>query len=226
MTETTGSIYTSLARAQLELKAPKNETGRFGKSRSAEAILEAAKPVLATQGLTLVVSDEVEQVGDRHYVKATATVYNETGESIQATAHAWEGDVDRGLDTSQVTGKTSSYARKYALGGLLAIDDTKDADTKQPGDDERAKAIKAIKARSAQEAAQATAEWLAGQGSPTSPTKIQKAQIAASLRGKGIKSESMTAYVTAAYGLDLTTINTVDAADLIVRLQADTGGAE
>lgn len=130
MSETKG-IYQRLREAQLQLKAPKSEDGRFGKSRSAELILEHAKPVLDKHGLTLVVTDEIIFVEDRHYVKATATVYDEKGESVSATAHAWEGTVDRGLDASQVTGKTSSYARKYALGGLLAIDDTKDADTRE-----------------------------------------------------------------------------------------------
>jgi hypothetical protein len=123
------TIYQQLRDAQIELKAPKTETGRFGKSRSAEAILEAAKPVLAKHKLVLVVTDEVVLIGDRHYVKATAAVYDDEGATISATALAWEGQIDKGLDASQVTGKTSSYARKYAMGGLLAIDDAKDADT-------------------------------------------------------------------------------------------------
>lgn len=130
MTDKKNNIYQQLRDAQLELKAPKTEEGRFGKSRSAEMILESAKPVLVKHGLTLTNTDEIVLIGDRHYVKATSTVYDDKGESIQSSAYAWEGGQDRGLDAAQVTGKASSYARKYAMSGLLAIDDTKDADNK------------------------------------------------------------------------------------------------
>lgn len=144
-------IIDQLRKVQIELKAPKNEDGRFGKSRSAEAILEAAKPVLEKHDLTLVITDDIVEVGGRHYVRATATVYN--GEaSVSATAHAWEGDIDRGLDAAQITGKASSYARKYAMGGLFAIDDTKDADHDAESSNS---APIPIKATSASEVAQA-----------------------------------------------------------------------
>ena len=126
------SIIQVLQKIQAEVNAPKENTGRFGKSRSAEDIIAAAKPVLAHYEAALTLNDEIIQVGERNYVKATATLYY-AEEQITAVSNAWEGEVNRGLDASQITGSASSYARKYAMGGLLAIDDTKDADThKEP----------------------------------------------------------------------------------------------
>jgi hypothetical protein len=125
------SIYEALRFVQIELKAPKGQRNSFGNYdyRSAEDILEAVKPVLADYSLLLVVDDEIVLIGDRYYVKATAQVLNEKGESIKATALAREAEDKKGMDSAQVTGATSSYARKYALNGLFAIDDSKDADT-------------------------------------------------------------------------------------------------
>jgi hypothetical protein len=123
-------INTKLRKVQLELKVPKDQSGRFGAYRSAERILEAVKPILGKYELTLTLSDGLENIGDRNYVKATASVCDSTG-CVSVCAYAWEGEISRGLDASQVTGATSSYARKYALNGLFAIDDTKDADTNE-----------------------------------------------------------------------------------------------
>lgn len=116
---------------QQELKAPKGQYNNFGKYkyRSCEDILEAVKPLLADQACTLVISDEIMLIGDRFYVKATATLTNSEGVSVVSTAYAREQDSKSGMDASQLTGATSSYARKYALNGLFCIDDTKDADT-------------------------------------------------------------------------------------------------
>lgn len=117
---------------QHELKAPKNAYNSFGKYnyRSCEDILEALKPVLLKAKATLQISDTIELIGDRYYVKATATLMDtESDERIENVAYARESDDKRGMDASQVTGATSSYARKYALNGLFLIDDTKDADT-------------------------------------------------------------------------------------------------
>lgn len=117
---------------QHELKAPKNAYNSFGKYnyRSCEDILEALKPVLVKAKATLQISDTIEVIGDRYYVKATATLMDtESDERIENVAYARESDDKRGMDASQVTGATSSYARKYALNGLFLIDDTKDADT-------------------------------------------------------------------------------------------------
>lgn len=120
-----------LVSIQQELKAPKGQYNSFGKYhyRSCEDILEAVKPLLGKYNCILNISDQIEMVGDRFYVKATATLTNSEGKSVTATAFAREQENKAGMDSSQLTGSTSSYARKYALNGLFCIDDTKDADT-------------------------------------------------------------------------------------------------
>lgn len=114
---------------QSNLKAPKNQRNNFGgyNYRSCEDILEAVKPLLAEKGLVLTVGDEMVMLGDRFYVKSTASITDGEHE-ITNTAYARESLEKKGMDSSQITGATSSYARKYALNGLLCIDDTKDAD--------------------------------------------------------------------------------------------------
>jgi len=115
---------------QSELKAGKGQTNAFGgyKYRSCEDILEALKPLMAKQKVFLTINDEIYMAGERIYVKATATLSNGT-QSVQAQAFAREPQSKKGMDDAQLTGATSSYARKYALNGLFAIDDAKDADT-------------------------------------------------------------------------------------------------
>lgn len=119
----------NLNKIQQTLKAPKGQKNAFGNYmyRSCEDILEAVKPLLGDATITL--SDEIWMVGDRFYIKATAT-YTEGKESVSVTAYARESFDKKGMDSAQITGAASSYARKYALNGLLLIDDTKDADTK------------------------------------------------------------------------------------------------
>ena len=127
-------IYAALMAVQAELKAPKGQHNSFGKYdyRSAEDIIEAVKPLLKENGLFLNMSDDIVLIGDRYYIKATVKVVDiVTGESVQTSALAREAAQKKGMDESQVTGTASSYARKYALNGLFAIDDTKDADTDQ-----------------------------------------------------------------------------------------------
>lgn len=116
---------------QSELKAPKTQVNRFGgyKYRKAEDILEAVKPLLAKQKCTLIITDDIVMVGNRIYVKATATIKNEKGEFEETTGWAREEETKKGMDGSQITGASSSYARKYALNGLFAIDDNADSDT-------------------------------------------------------------------------------------------------
>lgn len=118
-----------LVKIQNELKAPKNQRNTFGKYnyRSCEDILEAVKPLANAEGCVVTVSDEVVMVGDRVYVKATALIYDGDHE-IKTTALAREPEQQKGMNEAQITGSASSYARKYALNGLFAIDDTKDAD--------------------------------------------------------------------------------------------------
>lgn len=127
-------IYTKLSHIQNELKAPKNQFNKFGnyKYRSCEDILEALKPLCAKYKATLIIYDEIVMIGDRYYVKAMAKLYDqETTEYIEAYAFARECIDKKGMDQAQVTGATSSYARKYALNGLFNIDDTKDFDTNE-----------------------------------------------------------------------------------------------
>ena len=128
----------NLVKIQAELKAPKNQTNAFGKYkyRSAEDIIEAVKPILNKYGTALVVSDEVVQVGDRIYIKATATLLDGTDDSVSVNGWAREEEVKKGMDAAQITGSASSYARKYALNGLFAIDDTKDSDATNNHQDE------------------------------------------------------------------------------------------
>jgi len=130
-------IYQKLAAIQSALKAPKSQYNEFGryKYRKAEDILESVKPLLADNGCTITCSDELIMVGNRYYIKATAILTDvETGESVSTTAYAREEEEKKGMDGSQITGASSSYARKYALNGLLCIDDTADSDTTNVGD--------------------------------------------------------------------------------------------
>lgn len=120
-----------LIEIQRKLKAPKGNTNSFGgyKYRKCEDILEAVKPLLAENSCYITIYDEIVEVGGRIYVKANATITNATGQFVKTTAFAREEESKKGMDLAQVTGAASSYARKYALNGLLAIDDTKDPDT-------------------------------------------------------------------------------------------------
>lgn len=123
------SLHAKLSEIQKKLVAPKSNFNSFGKYnyRSCEDIMLAVKPHL--DGLALTISDIVEMVGDRYYVKATATLTDcETLETFSVSASAREEESKKGMDGSQVTGASSSYARKYALNGLFAIDDNKDSD--------------------------------------------------------------------------------------------------
>lgn len=118
-----------LIEIQKKLKAPKGQYNSFGKYkyRSAEDILEAVKPLCHENNCTLTLSDTLENIGDRYYIKATVAITNGT-ETVSVSAYAREDETKKGMDGSQITGTASSYARKYALNGLFCIDDTKDAD--------------------------------------------------------------------------------------------------
>lgn len=126
------SVYSLLNKVQTELVATKNQFNAFGKYayRSCEDILEGVKPHLKAHKCVIVISDSIEMVGDRIYIKATAKfVECETGDAVECTALAREELSKAGMALPQVTGSSSSYARKYALNGLLLVDDSKDADT-------------------------------------------------------------------------------------------------
>ena len=127
------TVYKKLIKVQQELKVPKNQRNTFGNYnyRSGEDILEALKPILAKHEATVFISDKVVvKENNWAYIETTATFVDiETGESISTTAFARETENKKGMDSSQITGSASSYARKYALNGMFLIDDTKDADT-------------------------------------------------------------------------------------------------
>ena len=119
-----------LIEIQQKLKAPKEQFNDYGKYkyRSCEDILEALKPLLYEYKCQLTLKDELIYVGTRYYIKATATIMNGQGHEVSTTALAREEETRKGMDGSQITGTSSSYARKYALNGLFCIDDTKDID--------------------------------------------------------------------------------------------------
>lgn len=126
------SVYAKLLNVQSELKAPKSQYNSFGKYkyRSCEDILEALKPILNKNKATVIISDDILFVEGRHYIKATVKfIDTENGEMVENSALAREDEVKKGMDSSQITGSVSSYARKYALNGMFAIDDTKDSDS-------------------------------------------------------------------------------------------------
>jgi hypothetical protein len=137
------AIYDKLLNIQVELKAPKSQTNNFGRYnyRSCEDILEAVKPILKKEKCVVIVNDEIEQVDNRFYVKATVSLVDvESGEIIASSAYAREEENKKGMDSSQVTGASSSYARKYALNGLFAIDDTRDSDVTNSGEENESSA--------------------------------------------------------------------------------------
>lgn len=153
------TIYEKLAKIQSTLKAPKGQYSAYGKFyyRSCEDILEAVKPLLAEAKATLTIGDELILVGNRYYVKSTVRFIDlETDAQIMNTAYAREDDTKKGMDGSQVTGASSTYARKYALNGLFCIDDTKDADAtngmpdQENGQDRKNKNAKPVKLTEAQ----------------------------------------------------------------------------
>ena len=141
------AVREKLLAVQAELKAPKGQNNDFGKYkyRSCEDILESVKPLLVKNKASLVISDSLELIGERYYIKATAIFMDvENGETIENTAFARESAEKKGMDDSQITGATSSYARKYALNGLFLIDDTKDADTNEFRNQQKSKEERAF----------------------------------------------------------------------------------
>ena len=175
-------IKEKLLTIQSELKAPKGQYNSFGKYkyRSCEDILEAVKPLLKANNCYLTICDELIQVGERYYIKATATITDvEAAAEISNSAYARESESKSGMDASQITGTASSYARKYALNGLFCIDDTKDADT--------------------DEHAQQTGKTAAKK---TAPKKVTEEQIAvirtiAESQGKELNEEAIKAWTYA-----------------------------
>ena len=157
---------------QSELKAPKSQFNRFGgyKYRKAEDILEAVKPLLAKEKCTLVLTDDIVCVGNRIYVKSLATLKNNSGETEMSVGYAREEETKKGMDGSQITGASSSYARKYALNGLFAIDDSADRDTTNTGTKSETSTQQA-----SQSAVQQMAQQAASVVSKYNPNNLQEA---------------------------------------------------
>lgn len=125
-TKVHAGLWAKLLAIQMQLKVPKDQYNDYGKYnyRSGEGILEAVKPLAATQGTLVIMTDAIEQIGNRYYIRATASLVDiETGEQISVNALAREQEDKKSYDASQITGASSSYARKYALSGLFAIGD-------------------------------------------------------------------------------------------------------
>lgn len=181
-------IHEKLRRVQIDLHAPKNQNNTFGnyRYRSAEDILEAVKPVLDVHGLTLVVGDEMVSVADRIYVKATAAVFA-GDESVSASGFAREPADKKGMDSSQITGAASSYSRKYALNGLFAIDDSKDADT-----DEHARIVKSGSVAS-------TAKPAASNAPSVAQTSLLD-QIKSAMKLRNVSKADVDSFVAARHG--------------------------
>lgn len=165
------TIFEKLSAVQAALKAPKNQYNVYGKYkyRNCEDILEAVKPLCAKNKCMIYLSDEICQTADRLYVKATAHFCDtETEKELVATAFAREEESKKGMDGSQVTGASSSYARKYALNGLLCIDDTKDSDTTNVENGAEKQASAAVP-KAATSAKQQAAKQPTEQGAPADP---------------------------------------------------------
>ena len=187
MADVTKGIHESLREIQLQLKAPKSQYNSFGKYayRSAEDILESVKPLLAATNCTLTLSDEAMLIGQRYYIKAFAALSNGKDEIVVA-AYAREEETKKGMDGCQITGTASSYARKYALNGLFAIDDNKDSDylntgnqreTPQKRDEDIVQKLDAIAPNFYSDLVQAVAEnpdskWTFQDGTQATPREV------------------------------------------------------
>lgn len=224
------TLYEKLGGVQAALKAPKGQRNTFANYnyRSAEDILEAVKPLLAQQHLVLVLSDSIEQEGERCYVKATARLIDtETGEFVENSALAREPLTKRGMDEPQVTGTCSSYARKYAMNGLFAIDDAKDPDTDEYQQQSAAakKAGGRRKKAEAPAAAQAATTPAAAATVPPSATLAGNARpaliaaITTAMKNLGVDAPRVSAIAQEKYGKASTrTMTDEELADLAAHL--------
>ena len=177
------SLVKKMVLIQQKLKAPKNQRNNFGKYnyRSCEDIMEGVKPLLAEQELLLTVTDTVEFLEGRFYVKAIATV-TDGEKSISTTAYAREPEVKKSMDDSQITGSCSSYARKYALNGLFAIDDTKDSDTEEYHQSKAKTSTKQVAKQVAKKEVQAPI---------SSELKVLLHQVASMAKAKNLSADRM-----------------------------------
>ena len=206
-------IYEKLMGIQGELVAPKNQYNSFGKYkyRSCEDILEAVKPLLSKYRVVLTLSDSIEQIDDRIYVRAVATLTDvDDGSSIVNTALAREDADKKGMDGSQITGTASSYARKYALNGLFVIDDNKDADTDEYK--------KRTTAKNTAKASNANDSENADSGASEIHAKI--AAKVKELQSNGVPSKNISEAIKEVFGIaNYKKANSVDAARILDRLE-------
>lgn len=210
------NIYKKLSQMQIGLKAPKGQYNSFGKYkyRSCEDILEALKEqgLLADTQTAIILSDEPILLGNYQYIKAVARLIDtETGQEITATAYAREPETKKGMDSAQVTGSTSSYARKYALSGLFAIDDNKDDDSTNHGNQPQSNQRNQPQPnqRNQQQSNQRNQQEPSKQG--------LKNEIVQILQAKNIPLERMTKYLKERYATDQ--IMTLNLAQMKVLVQ-------
>lgn len=186
------TIHEKLARVQLALKVPKGQKGRFGNYRNLDDMLDKVKPLLQKEGLTLTIDNQVIECGGRTYIQATARLIGagkDGPEVLTASAQAWEGDLSRGLDSPQVSGAASTYARKYAVAGLFAIaDDSADPDGHMEPSDavQDSPAPKSVSPANADKPA----------------TEAQRKAIFAKLKARAIGANEAGAVVRGKFGLD------------------------
>lgn len=197
---------------QAELKAPKSQFNDYSNYnyRSCEDILNALKPLLSKYKAAVTISDEVVMIGNRYYVKATAKLIDvEEVDSIESIAYAREDESKKGMELSQLTGSTSSYARKYALNGLFAIDDTKDSDFTNAGDN--------VEAKQGNKKADSKANK---QGNGDLASSKQRQYIFKLSQDKNYSSDSMTNYIKTMYQKESSKeLTKKEASELIEMLQ-------
>lgn len=194
------NVLKKLVLIQSKLKAPKGQYNSFGKYnyRSCEDILENARPLANENNCVIVINDDIKEIAGRYYVEATATLFDaDSGEEISAKAMAREADTKKGMDDSQITGASSSYARKYALSALFALDDTKDADTM----DNREPAKQTSKPVSDKPVSDEKSKHLSSVLTKAKSKGIESSKISIIIKGKYNKSSSK--YLTAKEAEDL-----------------------
>lgn len=195
------TIYQKLQNIQSRLKVEKKNYNSFGgySYRSCEDILEAVKPLLVENNLALVMTDEVEAVGERYYIQATAILYDtENGTNISATSYAREAKEKKKMDDAQVTGSSSSYARKYALNGLFAIDDAKDSDFLNKDESYTANQQRRQNTQQGQQGRQGNQQ----RSNPSNILESTRREISQTLKAKEIPNEDFIYWLNRNYNTD------------------------
>ena len=215
--------YEKLGRVQRSLNAPKNLFNKFGgySYRSAEGILEAVKPLLSQENAVITLTDEVREIGGRIYVEACASFIS-NGDMISVKAYAREEESKKGMDAAQVTGSVSSYARKYALNGLLLIDDNKDPDALNDHGKGEAKPAQAVQAKTEAKPAPKTSEKPVNIEKPAEPDRtLNPEEIKATIDwAKKLHPDALEA-VMAAWGCSISVVKLSEKRQLIADVKAE-----